>query len=307
MLRLGSFIALLLIFGTAAGNTPTTAPGVVVTGTIDSKPFTCRAVAQTTFQYITGQGHATTTFDCGTPTPVACEVQSWSYNNGFLTVACQSQVPTSAFAVVHLPQITTIAAGASAQLLVQAYNNTGANFSAVTISASGAPACSKPAQPLGSGGVISYVCQSPALTDSLADSITVTAVTSQGAQYAATATANIVVDSPRLTLDVTPPSQNVVFGNNATWGVRVSNPGPTALTAAIIVDQHTESTCGATVASIASNAVVTYNCSISGITTSFPDVFAASALNGATPLEADRTVQVNAVPDLIFAYGFEHQ
>ena len=297
-------ILLVLVAFTRATAAPTitSQPGITVTGTMDSQAFTCRGVSQYTLTFIPATSDFQIEFDCASAGTLVCDMQDVSIDVTLATTHCTTHPPVGALGVVHLPGLTTIPSGQSAYMLVQVYNNTGKAFTSMTVSSSSAPQCSAPSQPMANGAVVSYTCLSPPLTSDVDDTISVAAVASDGTHFSGSATSQIRVDGPRISLAVTPPRQIVGTNGTATWLVRVANAGPVQLTSGVFADQRA-SGCAASVTSIPSNTVLEYSCSLSGIAATFSDQFSASAMAGSQPVVADQTVWV--LTDEIFRGTFE--
>ena len=277
---------------------------MAITGTLDSQTFVCRGTLSFKSHYDSSVGRIRTTFECGGAV-ITCLAYSLYQSGLTINEDCTSPPPPGNFPVVHLPALTTIQPGQSANLLVQVYNNTGKALSGVTIAATGVSSCSLPSRAMASGAVVSYQCTTPPLTADLTNTITVSATAADGSHFSGTAAAIIRVDNPRLSIFVRPPQQNVLADGSAAWTVRVTNNGPSTLTSGIFADQRGNSTCGATSASIAGGAAVEYNCGVAAVVTSFTDMFTASAMSGSSPLVDDQSTTVTVVTDEIFRSGFE--
>jgi len=300
-----AFFTMLVVASWPAMAVPPPSQALNIAGTMDSLPFTCRASTNYALTYNPSMGSFESTFLCQGAIPIDCLVSTFTYTFQNVVTDCYTKPPTGAFAVVHLPQLATVAKGTIASMLVQVYNSTGKNLSNLTVTASAAPACSRSATSLAAGQVLSYSCQSPALQSDMADTLTVTATLAGGGQVSGSATSVAQVDVPRIAFSVAPPQQNVVTGKSANWQVRVANAGPSALTSWIISDQQPASNCPSSFSTMQSGQSTAYACGIAGITNSFTDQFSASALNGTSPLVVDQNVTVTVVTDEIFKNGFQ--
>jgi uncharacterized repeat protein (TIGR01451 family) len=121
-------------------------------------------------------------------------------------------------------------------------------------------------------------------------------------------TDQVTVDvvSPGLSLNVTPPSQQVDFGGDANFTVTVTNTGDTPLQNVVITDSEGNANCETTIANLAVGETQTFNCSLTNITNSVNLDFDATAdglgTNGAivcdVNAQATASILLNNVIDL---------
>jgi hypothetical protein len=287
-----------------AAVTVPSSPAISISGTMDSQPFMCRGIQNFTQHFDASHRALQISFECN-GSQLSCLAQNWRQNEASMFTDCYTPSPTGSFAVAHLPTLTTISPGQTANLLVQVYNNTGKALSTMTVASSNAPRCNAPARAMSPGAVVSFECSTPVLSADTTDVLTVSATASDGTHFSGTASSAIRVDNPRLSILVRPPQQNIAPHSSAGWTIRVANTGPATLTSGVYAEQRGIAACGATTPSIAAGGYVQYACGQNDITSSFTDQFSASVMSGSSAVVVDQTVAVSVVGDEIFKSGFE--
>jgi uncharacterized repeat protein (TIGR01451 family) len=231
---------------------------------------------------------------------------------------CDCQVVPSGLPI-SLPAITVVKSPAN-QAVVSGNNaaftitvaNTGTNAPLHNIIVSD-PQCTTLTGPVGdtnSDGILqdtetwNYTCTVNNVTSAFTNTVTATGTPPSGPDVTATATANVTVNTPLITVVKTPSFQAVASGGTATFTITVTNPGSIPLTNITVTDPQCTTLTGPvgdtnTDSILQTTETWVYTCTTTNVTAGFINNVTASGTvaDGPTVTDSDSAqVTITAPP-----------
>ena len=146
-----------------------------------------------------------------------------------------------------------------------------------------------------------YTCTVNTVTTPFTNTVTVTGTPPSGPNVTATATADVIVNTPLITVIKTPSIQAVVSGGTATFALTVTNPGSVPLNNIIVNDPQCSTLTGP-VGDTNSDSILqttetwTYTCTTTNVTVGFiNNVTVSGTMAGGPPVSDSDNAQVTIV------------
>ncbi len=200
----------------------------------------------------------------------------------------------------------TITAGSTVEFNITVTNTGDVALTNVVVDDPNTPDCDRTFATLAVGEDVTYTCTATNVITGFINVATVTGTPPIGDPVTADDSAEVTTTGePELEIEKAPDSQTIDPGGTATFGITVFNRGDVLLTDIAVNDPQAPE-CNNTIASLAPGAEFTYNCTVSGIATSFTNVATATGEDptGTTVTDddtADVVVNANAsLGDFVF-------
>src|SRR4051812_703328 len=199
---------------------------------------------------------------------------------------------TADVAVVHphisvakTPDTQTVVAGSTVTFTIKVTNDGDSALSNVNVADALAGDCDHAIGALAAGAHVSYECTKANVTASFTNTAVATGTPPVGDDVTATDTADVTVVHPHISVAKTPDAQTVVSGGTATFTIKVTNDGDSALSNVNVADALAGD-CDHAIGALAAGAHVSYECTKANVTASFTNTAVAT---GTPPVGDDVT------------------
>ncbi|MGA9595605.1 MAG: hypothetical protein WBV06_05590, partial [Acidimicrobiia bacterium] len=180
------------------------------------------------------------------------------------------------------PDLQQAVAGSTVTFDITVTNNGDVDLANVAVSDALASDCDNVIGALAAGASTSYSCTMTAGSDDFTNTALVTGDDPLGAPVNDGDTADVDVVSPTIDIAKNPPSQTILGGTTATFGITVTNIGDVSLDNVVVTDAQAPN-CDATYPSLAAGESVTYSCTLDNVTADLTNVAVVVAEHPATP------------------------
>ena len=203
--------------------------------------------------------------------------------------AADVDVVAPAIDIQKTPDSQQILSGGTADFTITVENTGDVALNNVAVSDALAPACDNTVGALAAGQTVSYTCSLAGVTADFTNTASVTGDDPAGGSVSDSDTADVDVVAPSISVNKTPDSQLVLSGDSADFTITVENTGDVALTAVTVTDALAPA-CDSTIGALAVGEVVTYTCSLAGVTADFTNVAVVAGSHPAAGLVTDSDV-----------------
>ena len=180
-------------------------------------------------------------------------------------------VVAPAIDVQKTPDIQQVVDGGTADFTITVTNTGDVALTNVVVTDALAPACDTTIGALAVDEVVTYTCSLAGVTADFTNVASVTGDDPTGGLVADTDDAVVDVVDPAIDIQKTPDSQQSLGGATADFTITVTNIGVAALAYVVVTDPLAPA-CDTTIATLAVDEVVTYTCSLAGVTADFTNV-----------------------------------
>ncbi len=190
------------------------------------------------------------------------------------------------------PSTQAVPQGGVATWTIRVTNNDTVPMTAVVVDDPAAPDCNRAVGTIPPLGFFSYTCTK---ADIAADFTNVATATGSVGEdlYGDTATADVVVVPPGLTISKTPDEQTIDPGDTASWTITVGNDGAATLSDVTVTDPQAPD-CDNTIGDLAPGGEVSFTCERTGVSGSFTNIATVTGTDPGLPdpLSASDTADV---------------
>jgi uncharacterized repeat protein (TIGR01451 family) len=188
--------------------------------------------------------------------------------------------------VSKTPPTQAVASGGTAMFTITVDNTGNVDLTGVTVSD---PQCTSLAGPMGDDGdavlevpeTWTYTCSVTNVTAGFINTVDVTATPPSGPDVSGSATAEVTINAPSVTVSKTPPAQQVLSGGTATFTITVDNSGNQDLFDVTLSDPQCTTLAGPTGDDgdtvLETTETWTYSCSVTGVTADFTNTVSVTA------------------------------
>ncbi len=187
----------------------------------------------------------------------------------------------------------SVTAGTTVEFSITVTNTGNVDLTNVEVKDPNTPDCDRTFDSLAVGEEVTYTCQATNVITGFINVATVTGTPPVGDPVSADDSAEVTVTGePAIEIEKAPDSQNIDPGGTATFGITVFNRGNVTLTDIAVNDPQVPE-CNNTIDTLAPGAEFTYNCTVSGVATSFTNVATATGEDPTgTTVTADDSAEV---------------
>ncbi|MEW5804422.1 MAG: hypothetical protein AB1847_20185 [bacterium] len=209
------------------------------------------------------------------------------------TATAQVIVSQPGISITKTPSTQTIVSGGTATFNITVTNTGNVPLTNVNVTDVQAPGCARTIGTLAAGASSTYSCTVSGVTQSFTNIATATGTPPAGLNVSATATAQVIVSQPGISITKTPATQTIVSGGTATFSITVTNTGNVPLTSVAVADTLVPG-CAQTIGTLAVGASSTYTCTTAVLTAGFTNTATAT---GTPPVGSN--VSATATADVV--------
>lgn len=198
-------------------------------------------------------------------------------------------------AIAKTPDVQTVVSGSPVTFTITVTNTGAVTLTNVTVGDPLASVCDRTIGTLATGAFTSYTCTRPVVTIGFTNTAVVTGTPPTGPVITNTDTARVEAINPAIAIAKTPDSQTIVSGSTVTFTLTVTNTGDVTLTNVTVADPLAAG-CDATIGTLATGAITSYDCSVLNVTADFTN---AATVTGTPPAGPDVSDTDDAAVDVI--------
>ncbi len=176
--------------------------------------------------------------------------------------------PTGSVAITKNPTTQAVVTGGSADFTITVTNTGASAITNAVVNDPLAPDCDQTVGSLAPGTSTTYACSLTDVTADFTNTASVSAEGPGGIPLDDSDTADVTIELPGITITKNPANQTVVVGGTASFTIRVTNTGDTALTNVTVSDPAAP-LCDNPIGAMAVGETRSYNCDLSPVAVDF--------------------------------------